>query len=330
MTLKLGILGAAGIAPEAVIRPVQRRNGDVVVAAVAARSAASASAYAELHGIPRSYGSYRELIDDPEIDLVYVALPPSAHAEWSIAALEAGKHVLCEKPFALTAADAERMVAAAEANDRRLIEAFHDRYHPLSDRISAILDSGIIGTTVSMEAAFTAAAPYSPTAIRHVPELGGGALMDLGCYVIHWLRTAEGAEPTVVEASAVLNPLGTDESIDAVLRFPSGVIATLHASLANDVPLDSHLVVVGSLGTLEVDNMVFPHKGHAIRVTVDGLTRYSTVAGDTTYDHQLDAVVRAIETGAALPTEGQDTVDTMRAIEAIYASAGVDRSSFTG
>ncbi|WBM79998.1 Gfo/Idh/MocA family oxidoreductase [Cryobacterium breve] len=129
--LRIGILGAAGIAPAAIIRPARRRT-DVVIAAVASRRASAAAAYALEHGIERSYGDYRALLADPDIDLVYVALPPSEHAEWSIAALEAGKDVLCEKPFAMNATEAGRMRRVAAETGQRLIEAFHDRYHPLS------------------------------------------------------------------------------------------------------------------------------------------------------------------------------------------------------
>jgi predicted dehydrogenase len=142
----IGILGAAGIAPAAVLRPAQRRN-DVVVAAVASRR--DARGYADRFGIGRAYDSYEKLLTDPDLDLVYNALPPSLHAPWSIAALAAGKHVLCEKPFTTNTAEAERVVETAERSGRRAIEAFHDHYHRLSSWVRRFLAQRSLGTVSS-------------------------------------------------------------------------------------------------------------------------------------------------------------------------------------
>jgi predicted dehydrogenase len=139
---------------------------------------------------------------------------------------------------------------------------------------------------------------------------------------VHWVRALAGEEPRVASASGTPNPLGTDESIEARLVFPSGLVATVTASMAAGLPLNSSILIEGDDGTLAVNNMVFPSNGHSIRETVDGIERVSTVAGLTTYDHQLDAVVDALATGAALPTEGTDIVGNARVIDAIYASAG--------
>jgi predicted dehydrogenase len=324
MTLRVGILGAAGIAPKAIIDPARRRAGDVVIAAVAARRADRAAAYADEHGIPRAHTGYRALIEDPEIDLVYNALPPSGHAEWSIAALEAGKDVLCEKPFALNAGEAEAMRSAAERTGRRLVEAFHDRYHPLWERVEQYRDSGRIGTVERLVANFDAENAFDPASLRHVPELGGGALMDLGCYAVHWARAFAGEEPRVVSATAALNALGADQTMRAELAFPGGLVAEVGASM--DGPFRQQLVLYGTDGTATIDGLVFPSRGHSIREEVGGLAYYSTVAGLETYDHQLDALVRALSTGAVLPTEGADAVGNMTAIDAIYAAAGVDRT----
>jgi predicted dehydrogenase len=321
--LGIGILGAAGIAPAAVIRPA-RRSPDAEVVAVASRG--GAEEYARVHGIPRSHGSYAALVNDPEVDVVYNALPPSLHAEWTIAALEAGKDVLCEKPFALNAEEAERMLAAAARTGRRVIEAFHDHYHPLSVRMREIVASGVLGTLEHARARFDGENLYDPRSIRHDPTLGGGALMDLGCYPAHWLRTTFGAEPVVRSAIAVRNPLGADLEMTAELDFPDGMTATLATSMAEGVALDSSLEVRGSRGRLLVENIVFPSAGHRIVLEVDGVERESTVAGDTTYDHQLAALVAGLRSGEPLPTEGADSVHTMRLIDAIYAAAGFDRT----
>ena len=320
MPTVIGILGAAGIAPAAVLRPARRRD-DVIVAAVASRR--GARGYADRFGIERAYDSYAELVADPRIDLVYNALPPALHAEWSVAALEAGRHVLCEKPFAMNAAEAERVVTATERSGRRVIEAFHDHYHPLSDWVRRFLAEDGLGRLQRAEAVFTGANPFDPTSLRHDPALGGGALMDLGCYPVHWLRAGLRVEPEVRRAQAVLNPLGADLEIEADLEFPGGVAARVFASMAEGVALASTLTVEGERGVLHVDNVVFPARGHSIATEIDGVPRRSTVAGEETYDHQLAAVLAALASGEPLPTEGRDVVDNMRVIDAIYAAAGV-------
>jgi predicted dehydrogenase len=324
--LRIGILGAAGIAPNAIITPARRRD-DVEIAAVASRSASSADAYATTHSIPRSYAGYDKLLADPEIDLVYNALPPSEHARWSIAALETGKDVLCEKPFAMSAEEARRMTTAASDTGRRLIEAFHDRYHPLSAEIDRIVASGSLGEIVSAHADFTASIPFDPASIRHDPAVGGGSLMDLGCYPVHWLRALMADEPDVLDATATVNSLGADLSMEASLRFPSGATARMTCSMVEGSELNSSLDVVGTLASLHVDNLVFPSKGHFVSETSGGITRNWTVAGLESYDHQLAAVVAGLASGETLPTEGTDPVAQMQAIDAIYTAAGFDRVS---
>lgn len=327
--IRIGILGAAGIAPQALIRPVRRRS-DMEVVAIAARSLAAATDFAKEHAIAQAYDGYPALLAAAGIDLVYIALPPSEHVSWSIAALESGKDVLCEKPISMNATEARRAAAVAERTGRHLIEAFHDHYHPLTAALRYVIDSGALGRIVSVDASFTADNPYSPTSIRHVPELGGGALMDLGCYPVHWLRELGGSQPVVTSAAYVPNELGADITIDARVVFESGPHAgatgTLHASMAPGVPFSAPILVTGERGTLHVDNLVLPHLGHSVTTAIDGVTRTSTVAGQETYDHELDAVAAALKTGAPADTEGADFVATMELIDAIYAAAKVPRS----
>ncbi|MFE4468653.1 Gfo/Idh/MocA family protein [Leifsonia sp. NPDC056824] len=317
--LRIGVLGAAGIAPRALLSPARRRD-DVEVAAVASRH--DASEFASRHGIPTAYGRYDDLLADETIDLVYVALPPSEHARWTIAALEAGRDVLCEKPMTMDASEAREVLAAAERTGRRAFEAFHDHYHPLQAWVREFVRSGALGSPVSATATFNGANPFDPRSIRHAPQLGGGALMDLGCYPVHWLRDLFG-EPEVVAARATLNPLGADLTIDASLSFADGVSGRVLASMYPHVALESSLELRGTDGRLRVDNLVFPVQGHTIAVERDGVTRLSTVAGLDTYDHQLAAVVEALRTGERLPTEGADYVGNMAVIDAVYAAAGV-------
>ena len=318
----IGIIGAAGIAVSSVIVPARRRD-DVNVVAVASRS--SARAYAERHAIDRAYDTYEALLADPEIDLVYNALPPALHAEWTIAALYAGKHVLCEKPFTMTAAQAARVVAAAVDTGMRAIEAFHDHYHPLSAWIRETVGSGRLGRIRRAEAVFTGPTPFAPNTLRHEPALGGGALMDLGCYPVHWLRNIFPGTPDVVRTEAVRNPAGADLSMVAELTFDGGIDAVVRVSMAEEVPLRSALSIEADNGRLAVENIVFPSAGHSIRLELGGVPHESTVAGRTTYDHQLDAVLTGLRAGTPLPTEGADPVANMAVIDAIYATAGFAR-----
>jgi len=317
--LRVGVLGAAGIAPRAVIAPARRRD-DVEIAAVASRH--DAAGYADLHGIATAYDRYEDLIADASLDLVYVALPPSEHARWAIAALEAGHDVLCEKPMTMDASQAGEVLAATARTGRRCTEAFHDYCHPLQEWLRAFVASGALGAPLSATATFTGANPFDPRSIRHDPELGGGALMDLGCYPVHWLRSLFG-EPTVTSARATLNPLGADLTMEASLSFAGGVSGRVLASMEPDVALESSLEVRGTAAVVRVQNLVFPVQGHTIAFECDGITRLSTVAGRDTYDHQLAAVVDALRSSAPLATEGMDYVGNMTAIDAIYAAAGV-------
>lgn len=322
--LKIGILGAAGIAPAAVIAPASRRS-DTEVLAVASRSLDSATAYAERFGIERAYEGYEAMLADADITLVYNALPPSEHAKWSIAALDAGKNVLCEKPFALSTAQAQAMVEAASANGGRIIEAFHDYYHPLSGDARDLVVGGELGELRHIEAEFFAAIPFDPASLRHDPKLGGGALMDLGCYPVHWVRTLVREEPIVVEATAELNALGADMNISAHLRFPSGTTAVVSAGMGLVEGQRNSLRLIGSEGTAAYTNVVFPTGGHTIHTEIQGISTDRTVAGLATYDHQLQAVIEGLSSGCSLPTEGRDSIDNLSVIEAIYRMAGITR-----
>lgn len=150
--------------------------------------------------------------------------------------------------------------------------------------------------------------------------------MDLGCYPLHWVRALMGEDPTIAEAVAMLNPLGADLSMDATRILPSGVTARVTSSMIEGTPLNSSLDIIGTIGTAQVNNLVFPSTGHSIREQINGLTRSLTVRGAETYDHQLDAVIRGMASGETLPTEGDDPIGNMTAIEAIYAEAGLDRT----
>jgi predicted dehydrogenase len=318
--LRIGIFGAAGIAPRSIIQPARRRS-DVVIHGVASRRADAGTRYAALHQIERAYDSYDAMLADPEIDIVYNALPPAGHAQWSIAALESGKHVLCEKPIAMTSAEARSMFAVANQTGKILMEAFHDRYHPVFLHLLDLKKSGKLGTIRSVKAEFYVDIPFDEKSIRHDPTQGGGCMMDLGCYPLHWLRSFFGTEPEVLSAKAKLTTLGVDESMVAKLRFGS-IDAELIADIARQ-PFEARISVVGEKGGVEIDNPVLPHKGHSIRETIDGRLQEFTLPGGTTYDYQLSAFLDAIASGIAPITGEADAINNMMALEEIYRVAGL-------
>ena len=322
--LKIGVLGAARIVPWALMEPAARRD-DVQVVSIAARRAGAAKAFAERYGIAGVHVHYDEVLADPSVDLIYNALPPYLHAELSIKALEAGKDVLCEKPFAMNAVEARRMNEAAARAGRRIIEAFHDRHHPVFLHLLDRAKSGQIGKIKMLHGVFNHTIPRDPTEFRRIPAMGGGALMDLGCYPVHWCRSLLGEEPEVVEATAAIDPAGYDEEMRATLAFPSGVNARIECVMSPGWQYHARFTIEGERGTLVAENSLLPQLGHSIRETIDGVLHRYAIGGGTTFDHQLAAVVGALKDGTPLPTEGADPIGNMTTIDAIYARAGVCR-----
>jgi predicted dehydrogenase len=322
--IRIGILGAARIAPRGMVTPANETLGAEVVA-VASRDLDRARDFAATHSIPLALGSYAELIERDDIDLVYCALPPSAHAVWCVAAVESGKHVLVEKPFASNAQDAAQMVAAARAAGRHIFEGFHYRFHPLFGRALEAVRSGAIGRIRRIEAVFNAALPDTPGELRYIEALGGGALMDLGCYCMHWIRTMSGDEPSVVSANARCGVPGVDLDIEAELAFTSGPTASLRCSMQpQDGKLYRRLRVHGDAGQLEIDNPVSPHAGATLSFEGPDAPMPEIVSGgDTTFHYQLRHVLEVLAGRAEPLTGGDDAIGNMRAIDAIYRAAGL-------
>jgi len=322
--LRIGILGAARIAPMALIKPAQR-NLEAAVVGVAARDARRAASFAAKHGIERVYTGYDELLADPAIEAVYNPLPNSHHARWTIRALEAGKHVLCEKPFSATVAEAEAMAAAATRTGRVLMEAFHYRYHPLFARMRAIIAAGEIGIVQRFEVTFCIPLLRAGD-IRWSRELAGGALMDTGCYAVHLLRHLAQSEPEVRSARAKWTSGGVDRWLTAELAFPSGAQARLTCGLLQPKLISIAARVVGSAGQIDVINFVAPQFFHRLRVRTAAGRRGERVAGSPSYDYQLRAFVAAVRNGTAVPTGPADSIANMRVIESLYAAAGRPRA----
>jgi predicted dehydrogenase len=307
----------------ALLRPARDCPG-ASVEAVAARDASRARAFAHRHGIARVHSDYAALIDDPGLDAIYNPLPNALHAEWTIRALRAGKHVLCEKPLASNADEAERMAEAAEQSGLVLMEAFHWRYHPLAERMREIAQGGALGKTSHVEARFCIPL-LLPRDIRWRYDLGGGATMDVGCYAIHIVRTLADAEPVVVSARAWLSSPGVDRRMEAELRFPDGRTGHVTASLLSRTLLRAEARVRGETAEMAVTNPVAPHLFHRLRRRGAGGPTSETVAGRSTYAHQLDAFVAAVREGRPFPTHPRDAVANMRVIDAVYDAAGLPR-----
>ncbi|MFF2551759.1 Gfo/Idh/MocA family protein [Nocardia sp. NPDC058058] len=319
--LRIGVLGAAGIAPSALIDPA-KRNPEVVVAAVAARDGARAAAFAKKHDIGTVYDDYEKLVAAPDLDAVYVPLPNGLHGRWTRAALAAGKHVLCEKPFTANAAEAREIADQAQASDRVVMEAFHYRYHPFTLAVEQIAASGELGKLVRIDTAFCFPLPKFSD-IRYNYDLAGGALMDAGCYAVHMARVLGGEEPEVTSAQAKVRDPRIDRAMTAELRYPSGHTGRIRCSMWSSDVLRVSARVIGERGELRMLNPIGPQLGHRLTVRTDRGKRVERFTRRPTYDFQLEAFADAVLRGAPVLTPPRDSVDTMTVIDAIYRAAGL-------
>lgn len=323
--LRIGTLGAARITPNALIHPA-RAIGGVAITAVAARDRKRAEQFADAHSINTVHLDYASVIADPNLDLIYNPLPIDQHAAWTIAALEAGKSVLCEKPFAMNAVEVRAMLAAAQTSGKRLIEAFHYRYHPAFETCLRWVQEGQIGKLQSLQAIFNVTIRDDGKEIRHRPENGGGAMMDLGCYPVSWVLSLVNAAPINIAAEATLTRSGVDERLSGVLQFEDGVSATVSADMGPGVQTRAALTVSGSEGEIVFINPLAPHMGASLVLKRKGRAeQHARISPITTYTHQLAAVVHALNTDAGpLPTESSDVlIRQQETLDALYAAAGL-------
>jgi len=319
--LRLGILGAARIAPAALIRPA-RNVTEARVVAVAARDRDKAARFAAKHGIDTVHGSYDALVNDANVDAIYNPLPNALHGKWTRAALAAGKHVLCEKPFTANGDEAAEVAALAASSGRVVMEAFHYRYHPLAARVRELLDAREIGRVRRVETWLCFPLPKFSD-IRYNHALAGGALMDAGCYAVHLARFLGGEEPDVVSATAKLHRPDVDRAMRAELRFPSGHTGTVHCSMWSSTLLRIFARVEGEHGELRITNPVMPQLWHKLVVVANGKRRVERVSKRPTYEFQLQAFCDAVLRGAPTLTPPSDAVANMRVIDAIYRAAGM-------
>jgi predicted dehydrogenase len=322
--LRIGILGAADIARAFVagVRP----SDTVEVTAVASRDIAKAKRFAAENGVTCAYGSYRELLTDPAVDAIYNPLPNSLHAEWSIRAIEAGKHVLCEKPLAATAAEARDMFAAAQRHARTLREGFPYRSQPHALKLQELLESGAIGHVQTMQAAigFTIADVAN---IRFNPALAGGALMDAGTYPVSLVRLVAGKRPTRVHAFASWHASGVDQTLVAALEHPGGLLAQISCSMVTG--LHRQAIIAGTAGTIQTGypNHSPPDSSVALQVKRgvkwDAAVETLPVPGGNGFRAEAESFERLIRLGPEHWTGAspEESVDILLTLEAILASA---------
>ena len=330
----MGTLGSSRISQPALIEPAASVP-EVTVAAVAARDKSRADAFALRHGIPAAYGSYEDLLADPDIDAIYNPLPNSLHGPWTLKAIAAGKHVLCEKPFASNADEAAQVADAAAASGLVVMEAMHYRYHPLTRRLSDLVAE--LGPVRHIQC-WTSFAIEDPDDIRYDYDLGGGALMDGGCYAIDCLRllgAGQGQSPPEV-TGALADPCPpapgwgqaevADRSTAVRLAFPGGTTGWFESSFTMDGEFRADVHAICQDGQVWLQNFIFPHRGRLVATRNGSVVADEQGGGDSTYVGQLRAFAAAIAAGQGsdpVPTSAAHAVVTMRLIDDAYRAAGL-------
>jgi predicted dehydrogenase len=323
--VRWGILSTANIGVRKVIPATQKAERCEVVA-IASRDGERAARTAAELGIPRAHEGYDSLLSDPDVDAVYIPLPNSEHAAWTIAATRAGKHVLCEKPLAMTAAEAEEMVRACANEGVLLMEAFMYRLHPSWEAVRDLVASGRIGRVRAVQSWFF----YfndDPGNIRNVPELGGGALYDIGCYCINLSRMLFGGEPTGIEASVMRDATGTDVLTSAILEFDDDIAAFTCSTRAEP---DQRVHIYGTEGRISIGIPfnIPPDRPAEITVTSGGDPPVSpdsetlTFAAADEYTIQAERFANAVLDGRPLPIPPEDAIGNLRVIDAIFRAGG--------
>jgi predicted dehydrogenase len=316
-TVRWGILGTARINRRVI--PAMRLARRSELAAIASRDAARASAYAREWSIPRAIGGYQTLLDDPGIDAVYIPLPNTDHVPWTLAAIAAGKHVLCEKPLALDPQDVDRIALAASAAKIVVEEGFMYRHEPLTARVMALVNGGGLGRVRAIMSGFTFSLE-SGRNIRLEPSLGGGALWDIGSYPITYAQLITGAVPEVVFGSAHWLPSGVDEEFNGLLRFGEGMTASIYAGFR--VPYRTWLEILGSDGVLTVPNPFRPGPVETLELERAGHIERIAVAGSPEiFVREIEDFEARVLDGAPAVVSLEESRRTAATLCALYASA---------
>ncbi len=286
------------------------------LAVVGSRSLTRARTFAATQGVRRARGSYEEVVTASDVDAVYVALPNDLHEYWAVAALDSGKHVLCEKPLSVNAESAIRMAASAARNDRMLMEAVMTRFHPRTHALLELVHGGGVGAVRLIHAAFAFPMRVADN-YRARSEHGGGALLDIGLYAAAIIRWLAGEEPDVVRAEQRCWATGVDGTIAALLGFKSGILATLHASF--DGSEHQHLEIIGTKATLHVPRAFTAWRDEPA-IIVRGDETLGTWQADP-YERMVRAFADAVTTGAPLPLPIDDSIRTAHLLDWIRAAA---------
>jgi predicted dehydrogenase len=321
--VRWGVLGVARIATAKVIPAMQRGEWSEVVA-IASRDGDKARQAAAQLGIPKACGSYEELLGDPEVEAIYNPLPNHLHVPWSIRAAQAGKHVLCEKPIAMSVAECRSLMAARDQTGVKIGEAFMVRTHPQWLRARQLIRSGEIGNLRAVMGAFSYH-NLDPKNIRNVPEYGGGALMDIGCYPITTSRFLFGEEPARVQGLVERDPeMGTDRLTSAILKFPSG--HSVFSCSTQLVPYQ-RMQILATSGHIEIEIPFNAPPDRPSRIFVDSGAdpRTEEFAVCDQYTIQGDCFSRAIREGGEVPVPLEDALRNMAVIEAVFRSAKTGR-----
>ena len=314
--LRWGLISTARI-NRAVIPPLRASARNQLVA-VASRTSGQAQAYAKEWNIPRAFGSYEALLADPDIDVIYNSLPNSLHAEWTIKAVQAGKHVLCEKPIAVTVEQVDAMAAAAQKAGVVLAEAFMYRHHLQTLKVQELVESGAIGKLRLVHGSFT----YNltrPGDVRLDPALDGGSIWDVGCYPISYARCVIGAEPVEVFGWQVTGPTGVDVTFVGQMRFAGDVIARFDSSFR--MPIRAHIEVVGSEGIINVPDPFKPERDDKILLTRNDETETIAIPDQMLYLGEVEDMADAILLGKAPRISLADSRGNVAAIVALLQSA---------
>ncbi|HXF85480.1 MAG TPA: Gfo/Idh/MocA family oxidoreductase [Anaerolineales bacterium] len=315
-TLNWGFLSTARIT-RALIPPLQASKRNQLLA-VASRSQEVADAYAKEKKIPRAYGSYEALLADPEIDVIYNPLPNHLHAEWTIKAVQAGKHVLCEKPLALSVEEVDAIREAARKHGRVVAEAFMYRHHPQTRKVQEIVQSGSLGTLKLIRGSFTFFLTREGD-VRLKPEWGGGSIWDVGCYPISYARTVVGEEPLEVFGWQVTGPTGIDETFVGQMRFRNDVIAQFDSSFV--IPFHAFMEIVGSEGTLNIPRPFKPGENEKIYLTRGEKTETIKIKGWELYLGEVEDMADAILLGKQPLISLEDSRANVAVIVALLESA---------
>jgi predicted dehydrogenase len=320
--LRIGVLGASRIAELAMISPAAALGHRIV--AVAARDRGRAETFARTYGVERVVDSYTDLVADPEVDVVYNPLANAFHAQWNLAAIQAGKAVLTEKPFARNAAEAAVVREAAHTRGAVIMEGFHYLFHPLIQRMFGLLADDTLGTLQHVEVVMKMSEP-KPDDARWQLQLAGGCVMDLGCYALHVTRHLApfaGGAPTIVGARGTEHSPGVDESFDIALAYPTGTSGLIITSMTADRH-EMTLRLTGDKGEAFAHDYLLQYGDDRIEITTVAGTTIENLGTRSTYTYQLEAFADHLQHDTPLPLDVDDAVTNMQYIDAAYTAAGM-------